>query len=268
MFNNCFSIDEMKIVYPLAGRGKKPRTNGLTMVIDKGLDEISFHNLLKNNHNYMDYLKLAFGSMLLYPKKLLKYKIKVADRYGIKIYAGGTLFEIAHAQGVSKEYFRFCKKIGISVVEISNGTIDLPVEQRRKSIKLAKEYGLEVLTEVGKKNPEESLSLNEMIDLIIFDIENGADKVIIEARESGKNISLFDQQGEVEDKSFTEIVNKFKDKLDLIIWEAPLKRQQVYFIKHLGNNVNLGNIRPDHIYALESLRCGLRGDTFRIFINK
>ena len=247
---------------PLSGRKEKPRNVGQTMVLDKGLGMNNITDLLSCGGEYIDYVKFTFATALLYPESILRRKVLFIRENEIEVYTGGTFFEIAVFQNKLREYLQWLKSMNFTAVEISDGTIELSKEKRKKAIEMAKDMGFVVLTEVGKKDKKKSLNVDEIIDLINFDLDSGADKVIIEARESGKNISIFKENGDPKLNSFELIKNKFNDKLNKIIWEAPLKKQQLFFINSIGNNVNLGNIATTDVIALEGLRRGLRGDTF------
>ncbi|MGM0411230.1 MAG: phosphosulfolactate synthase [Bacillota bacterium] len=256
----------LDIDFPLQNRETKPRDKGLTMAIDKGLGLNQIKDLMGVASSHIDFLKLAFGTSALYPNEILKQKIEVVKSKGIDIYPGGTFFEIAISQGKEEEYLTKAKELGFSCVEISDGTIDLNKEKRGRLVQKAISIGFKVFTEVGKKSPDKPFNVGQMIELINKDLENGAFKVIIEGRESGK-VGVYDEQGNLEKDSFERLLKGTTDSND-IMWETPLKKQQVYMINNLGNNVNLGNIDPKNILALEALRNGLRGDTFSTVLAK
>jgi len=253
--------------YPFGFRGKKPRTKGLTMVIDKGLGEEGLRGLLEVAGSYLDYLKLGFGTSALYTEKLLKAKINLCRQYEVEIYPGGTLMETAYLQGRYEAYLERAGSLGLKTIEISDGTIPLDRRMRRYCIKRAVAEGFTVLTELGKKDPGESPSVRELLDQGMEDLAAGARKVIMEARESGKGIGIFDQNGQLIEEKVKDFAFGIKDLAD-VIWESPLKTQQVELICRFGPNVNLGNIQPDELLSLEALRAGLRGDTLRLAINK
>ncbi|TDX51545.1 phosphosulfolactate synthase [Orenia marismortui] len=258
-FKNGWDLD---IEFPLVGREDKPRRNGLTMVLDKGLGIYQTEDLLEIAADYIDFLKLSFGTSALYPKKLLQKKIDIVRGYGLDIYPGGTFLEVAIVQDKWEEYLYKAKDLGFTAIEVSDGTIDLTSNLRSIIIKKAKNLGFKVFTEIGKKDKEEEFKTHQMIKQLKRDIADGAYKVIIEARESGKGVSIYDDSGEADEFKLKKLLLEAPHPTD-IIWEAPLKKQQVYFINMLGNNVNLGNINSRDIIALESLRTGLRGDTFK-----
>ncbi|MEC9487990.1 MAG: phosphosulfolactate synthase [Halanaerobium sp.] len=251
----------LSFAFPLAGRIRKPRQVGLTMVLDKGLGLQATEELLDLAGEYIDYLKLSFGSSALYPHQYLRRKVNLIKEKGISVYPGGTFFEVAIVQGKMEDYLEKALELGFQVIEISDGTIELPATLRSRAIKEAKSRGFEVLTEIGKKDKAAPFPLVKMIQLGEQDLENGADRVIIEARESGKGVSIYNGEGEMDKFMVEQLLSGLGS--ENIIWEAPLKKQQVEFIKIFGPNVNLGNIAVTEVLALESLRVGLRGDTFK-----
>ena len=174
---------------------------------------------------------------------------------------GGTILEIAYQQGKVTEFFHSARNIGIDCIEVSNGVITIPREQKQRLIKEARDLGFTVFSEIGKKDPDEDalISLPERITEAQHDMEAGASKIIIEAREGGKGLGIYDDRGAVKEEMVASLVSEIG--VDTIIFEAPEKSQQVYLILHLGVNVNLGNIKPDDVLPLETLRRGLRGDT-------
>lgn len=253
---------KLKMDFPLVGREEKSKERGLTMVLDKGLGYRETKDILELAEEYIDFWKLSFGTSFLYPRPLLMRKLNLLNSHQIETYPGGTALEIAVEKDCWEEYLDTAKELGFTAIEISDGTIDLDPNLRRRLVHRAAKLNFKVLTEVGKKDKEQGLKVAKIVKQLKKDLEEGADKVILEARESGKGISIYDQEGEVEEGKLKEVLLKIDNPYD-IIWEAPLKKQQVYFIDKFGNNVNLGNIPPREILALESLRNGLRGDTFR-----
>ena len=181
--------------------------------------------------------------------------------HDITPYTGGTLFELAFMNDKLDEFFAQAHSLGFPAIEISDGSIELSREDKLDSIRKAKDEGFEVLSEVGKKNPllDKDLSIDERIQFMQEELDAGSSLVIVEAREGGKNIGIFDSSGNAKDDEVDYILSKIDN--DKILWEAPNKDQQVYFILKLGNTVNLGNVSIDDITSLETLRQGLRGDT-------
>lgn len=170
--------------------------------------------------------------------------------------------EVALWQRRYPEYLKRCKDIGFDAIEISDGTIEFDLETRRDCIKRAVDMGFGVVTEVGKKNPNEKVALDLMYREIASDLDCGAFKVIVEAREAGKGVGIYDAEGKVKEDEIDNIIAGVDDATKLE-WEAPIKNQQQHLILRFGPNVNLGNVPPEDILALEALRCGLRGDTLK-----
>ncbi|MBA2869158.1 phosphosulfolactate synthase [Methanococcus maripaludis] len=233
-----------------------------TMIIDKGLSPEFINDYLKVCGKYITFAKFGWGTSAVQSRELVKEKIENYKKYGIKTYPGGTLFEVCFSKNLFEEYLKECKDLGFECVEISDGSMDLKPEDKDYAIKQSKEAGFIVLSEVGKKSIvlDGELEIHERIELVKKDLESGADFVIIEGRESGKSIGLFDEKGNVK-KEELEILAENVD-MDKIILEAPQKNQQVEFILRFGNDVNLGNISFEEVISLETLRRGLRGDTF------
>jgi len=248
--------------FPLAGRSRKPRRQGLTMLLDKGLGVGETKDLLNMAGDYIDFLKLGFGTSALYSQVQLEEKIHLAKSFEVDIYPGGTFLEIAVLQDKLKEYLALAKDLGYTAVEVSDGTINLSPEVRERAISMAAELELKVLTEVGKKDPGEKAPVENYVRQILRDLANGAHKVIVEGRESGKNAGFYDHEGQFVADEIEEMLAAVGDP-HLLIWEAPLKEQQQELILRFGPNVNLGNISPYEVIALEALRVGLRGDTLR-----
>lgn len=241
-------------------RSQKPRKEGLTMVMDKGLSFREIENMLASSGEYIDIVKFGFGTSLLTP--CLKEKIALLKEKGVKVYFGGTLFEAFVARGKFDEYLEYLKEYDTKYVEVSDGVLPMPTEQKCEYIsELAKEHI--VFSEVGYKTGERSLSIDEWVRKIRAEHTAGAWKIIAEARESG-NIGIFKNDGTANE----ELINAIRENIaaEDVIWEAPLKKQQVWFIKLLGANVNLGNIAYNEIIPLETLRRGLRGDTLLDFL--
>jgi phosphosulfolactate synthase len=250
---------EKIIDQPQTGRAEKPRLTGLTMVIDKGLPIDQTRDWLALAASYVDLVKFTFGTSALYPKAVLAAKIQLLREEGIGVFPGGTLLEIAVLQEKSVPFLDHARELGFDFLEISDGSITMSPAVRKGLIQEAKKRGFRVLTEVGKKKPGAKLSHREMRAQLTFDLEEGADFVIIEGRESGKSAGLYDEAGEIDPDGLENLLACTCWKR--IIWEAPLKKQQLLFIKRFGPNVNLGNIPPGEILALEALRRGLRADT-------
>jgi phosphosulfolactate synthase len=247
---------------PLEGRTKKPRLTGLTMVIDKGMGLHQLEDLIQVAGDYIDIIKLTFGTSAFYDKGLLKKKNEMITSSRIDVMPGGTFLEVAVWQDVFDEYLKRAKELGFSAIEISDGTIEMDRKTREKVIKKTIEKGFKVITEVGKKDPKEVLPVSLIHRLIEEDMANGAFKVIIEAREAGKGVGIFDTEGKIKSDEVDNIIAGVDD-VDCLIWEAPLKNQQQALILRCGPKVNLGNIPPEEALALEALRQGVRGDTLK-----
>jgi phosphosulfolactate synthase len=243
-------------------RTEKPRQVGITMAMDKGLSLREVEDFISVSGNYIDIVKLGWGTSYVTPN--LKEKIKIYQKAGIPVYFGGTLFEAFIVRGQFKEYIKVLEKYDLDYAEVSDGSIDLDHDVKCDFVsKLSKR--VTVLSEVGSKDVDKIIPPYKWIKLMQEELEAGAWKVIGEARESG-NVGLFRSSGEVRSGLVEEILTKIP--YENIIWEAPQKAQQVWFIKLLGSNVNLGNIAPNEMIPLETIRIGLRGDTFSDFLNQ
>ena len=250
------------ITMPIGGRTHKPRNSGLTMVIDKHMGLHRLEDLIQLAGDYIDVVKLTFGTSAFYAGDLLIEKNRMLTLAGIDVMPGGTFCEVAIWQGMLEAYLKRAKTLGFSAIEVSDGSIDMDLITRGQAIHKALESGFKVYTEVGKKDPGEAISLEETHRLIQHDLDNGAFKVIIEAREAGKGVGIFDKDGKIKQDDMEALMRGVGD-LDSIMWEAPIKNQQQTLIMRCGLNVNLGNVPPDDLLALEALRQGVRGDTLK-----
>ncbi|NLW55583.1 MAG: phosphosulfolactate synthase, partial [Firmicutes bacterium] len=230
--------------FPLPGRSAKPRQTGCTMVSDKRLGLSETRDLLELAGEYIDLIKLTFGTSALYPETVLREKIKLIRDHGVDVYPGGTLFEVAVWQDKLEAYLEYAAELGFTGIEISDGTIFLSTRERRRAIQRAKAQGFKVITEVGKKN-RTPLSVLRMQQMIADDLEHGADKVIIEGLESGKDIGIYDRHGKIKEAEMEALVHELSCPEAILFWEAPLKSQQVSLINRFVPNVNLGNIAPE-----------------------
>lgn len=247
----------MKIKLPyIPDRPTKPRTNGLSMVMDKGLGIRAAQDMIEAAGKHIDFVKLGFGTSMATDN--LEDKIALYKSHGLQPYLGGTFFEACVVRNKFDAYRKLLKKLKIETCEVSDGSIFLEADVKAKYIsELAKEF--KVLSEVGSKDSGIFIAPQKWKKLMQMELEAGAYKVIAEARESG-TVGIYRPGGKPHVQLIRQILNVVDG--DNIIWEAPNKAQQVYFIKLLGANVNLGNIAPDEIISLEALRLGLRGDTF------
>ncbi|MEW6399220.1 MAG: phosphosulfolactate synthase [Bacillota bacterium] len=249
------------VTRPLKGRVGKPRHVGLTMVLDKGLGFGETRDLLDMAAPYLDVYKLTFGTPAFYPGERLREKIALIRAYDVDVCPGGTLLEIAVLQGVAEGFLERTADLGFSCVEISDGTISMARSLRSWCVRKALSLGFKVITEVGKKDPAQRMAPESMKEVALRDLAEGAWKVIVEARESGKGVGIYDSSGSVRPGELEALVEGMNEE-DLI-WEAPLKDQQVALIRRFGPNVNLGNVPPQDVIALEALRAGMRADTLR-----
>ncbi len=242
-------------------RTVKPRQSGLTMVMDKGLSIRQVEDLLATSASYIDIVKLGWATSFVTPN--LPEKLAVYRDAGIPVYFGGTLFEAFVVRNQFEDYQRLLDRYGLQYAEVSDGSIEMPQDVKCEYIsKLAKQ--VTVLSEVGSKDEAKIIPPYKWIQLMQAELQAGAWKVIGEAREGG-NVGLFRSSGEVRQGLVEEILTQVP--FESIIWEAPQKSQQVWFVKLLGANVNLGNIAPHEVIPLETIRLGLRGDTFTHFLD-
>jgi phosphosulfolactate synthase len=232
------------------------------MVIDKNLGLHRLNDLVSLAGDYIDVVKLTFGTSAFYDETLLIEKNRILTAAGIDVMPGGTFLEIAVWQDVFDRYLESAKALGFSALEVSDGTIEMDPDIRKTTIRKAQEAGFVVFTEVGKKDPGEALSLEDTLQVIAADLACGVKKVIIEAREAGKGVGIFDKDGKIKQNEMEAILTGV-DTPDDLMWEAPIKNQQQTLILRCGTNVSLGNIPPDDILALEALRQGVRGDTLK-----
>lgn len=239
----------------------KPRISGITMVMDKGLSVPEAQNFMSVSHPHVDIVKLGFGTSFVTPN--LREKIEVYRSYDIPVYFGGTLFEAFLIRDQFNDYISVCKDYGISYMEVSDGSITIPHAEKCGYIEKLAKHGT-VLSEVGSKDAAHIIPPYKWIELMRAELGAGSTYVIAEAREAG-NVGIYRGTGEVREGLVQEILTQIPG--EKIIWEAPQKAQQLYFIELLGCNVNLGNIAPTEVIPLETMRLGLRGDTFNLFIN-
>ncbi len=251
-----FNLSQMPV------RSKAPRTDGLTMVMDKGLSINEAENFMSATSPYVDLIKLGFGTSFVTPN--LKAKIEVYRKYDIPVYFGGTLFEAFLIRNQFDDYLGICKEYGITYMEVSDGSITIPHAEKCGYIEKMSKYGT-VLSEVGSKDAAHIMPPYKWIELMRAELEAGSSYVIAEAREAG-NVGIYRGSGEVREGLVQEILTQIP--AEKILWEAPQKAQQLYFIELIGCNVNLGNIAPAEVLPLETMRIGLRGDTFHLFLNK
>jgi phosphosulfolactate synthase len=243
-------------------RTQKPRSSGYTMVMDKGLSLRQVEDFLEVAGQYTDIVKLGWATSYVTPN--LTEKLKLYRDAGIPVYFGGTLFEAFITRGQFDDYRRVLDQYKMEYAEVSDGSITIDHDEKCNYIKeLSKQ--LTVISEVGSKDVEKIFAPYKWIKLMNAELEAGSWKVIAEARESG-NVGIYRDSGEVRQGLVDEILTQIPE--EKIIWEAPQKAQQVWFIKLIGANVNLGNIAPAELIPLETIRLGLRSDTFDFFLNQ
>jgi phosphosulfolactate synthase len=241
----------------LPARAPKPRTAGLTHVIDKGLNLRDIEGLFDTAGAFVDIVKFGWGTS--YVTNNLEKKIALYRSFDTPVVCGGTLFEAVYARGKVDEFKTWLTHHRFSHVEISDGTLEIP---RERKLELIADFAaaFTVLSEVGSKDAEVNYAPYLWVQWIKEELEAGAWKVITESREGG-TAGIFRPTGEMR----TGLVDEIAHEVDVadLIWEAPTKNSQAWFIKQFGSDVNLGNIPPDEVIALETLRLGLRGDTMK-----
>ena len=240
----------------IPNRTQKPRESGYTMVMDKGLSIREAEDMIESSGDFIDIVKLGWATSYVTPQ--LDEKIKLYQNNGIPCYFGGTLFEAFVIRDQFNDFMKVVDKYSLEHVEVSDGSITMNHDEKCDFIhRISKNYT--VLSEVGSKDAAKIIPPYKWIDQMQTELDAGAWKVIGEARESG-NVGLFRNSGEVRQGLVEEILTQIPE--DKILWEAPQKSQQVWFIKLCGTNVNLGNIATNEVIPLETVRLGLRGDTF------
>ncbi|HLR37581.1 MAG TPA: phosphosulfolactate synthase [Chitinophagaceae bacterium] len=243
-------------------RTKKPRKEGLTMVMDKGLSIPDVENFLSIAGPYVDIVKLGFGTSVVTPG--LKEKLAVYRKNNIPVYFGGTLFEAFVIRNQVEDYIKVLQEYDVDFVEVSDGSISIPHDEKCRYIKQLSEY-VTVLSEVGSKDVTDIMPPYKWVELMNSELDAGASYVIAEARESG-TVGIYRDSGEVRQGLVQEILTQVPG--EKILWEAPKKEQQNYFLKLVGCNVNLGNIAPAEVIPLEAMRAGLRSESFHLFLDQ
>ncbi len=251
----------MKISLPyIPERTEKPRKSGLTMVMDKGLSIREAEDFMSVGSEYTDFVKLGFGTSVITPG--FERKIEIYKKSGTIPYFGGTLFEAFIVRKMFREYVELLDRYELALVEVSDGSYDIDHNVKLEYINKLSQKRV-VISEVGSKKKDVVYTPEQWVSMMKSELEAGSSKVIAEARESG-TIGIYNDDGSVNNELIKAISEHVK--LDNVLWEAPLKSQQAWFIKNFGSNVNLGNIAPNEIIPLETLRLGLRGDTFFQFL--
>lgn len=245
-------------------RTEKPRSYGITMITDKGLSAGETENFLSVSAPHVDIVKLAFGTPVV--SNQLKEKIEIYRSYNIPVYFGGILFEAYLIRNQFDDYLRLIEEFDISYMEVSDGSISITHAEKCGYIEKLTKYGI-VMGEIGSKDKdrEHVTPPYKWIELIEEELAAGASYIIAESREAG-TVGIYRDSGEVREGLIQEILTKIPH--EKIIWEAPKKDQQLYFLELLGCNANLGNIDAHEVIALEAMRLGLRSDSFHFFLDK
>ena len=241
-------------------RSLKPRELGITMVIDKGSSLQECKNLIESSSDYIDFVKFGWATSNF--SKNLKEKIELFKKANINVYLGGTLFEAFAIRDQFQDYIDILKEYDLKYAEVSDGSISIPHKKKCEYIEKLAKYVI-VFSEIGSKDEKKIIPPYKWIKQMKAELNAGSWKVIGEARESG-SVGLFRSSGEVRQGLVEEILTEIPT--EKILWEAPQKVQQVWFVKLLGPNVNLGNISGNEVISLETIRVGLRGDTFNQYI--
>jgi phosphosulfolactate synthase len=252
----CRSVTAFRDFLDLARRPGKPRSTGLTHVLDKGLSLATLDSLVETVGAYVDIIKLGWGTA--YVTHGIRAKVAVCEENGIVVCPGGTLFEIAAHQGRIGDYLTWLGEIGVTHVEVSNGALGMPAEDKQRHVRQIVGAGFVVFSEVGSKDPDRAVVASEWADEMLADLDCGAALVIAEGRESG-TVGLYDAAGRPNAELIDEVIKRVPQ--ERVLFESPRKDQQAWLIRRFGAEVNLGNVPPDDILNLETLRRGLRADT-------
>jgi phosphosulfolactate synthase len=250
------------IEIPVSERLRKPREGGWTMVIDKGLGLHAVDDLMQTAAGSIDVIKLTFGTSAFFAYDVLKEKVRTIIAHHVHCMPGGTVQEVAIWQGTFDRYLERARELGFDTIEVSDGTIEMDAKTRAEAIGKAVKAGFRVLSEVGKKDPNDAQPMALLANTVNADLDHGAFMVIMEAREAGKGVGIYDASGLPKEAEIEAFVKGVREP-SRVLWEAPLGPQQRYLVLRFGPNVNLGNIPPEDILALEALRGGLRGDTLK-----
>ena len=251
-------------LHNIPARTPQPRKNGVTVISDKGMSLAQAENLLSAASPYIDMVKLAYGTAIVTPT--IREKIKLYQSCNLPVYFGGILFEAFVIRNQFKDYRKLMDDFNISYLEVSDGAINISHEQKCNYIREFSRVGT-VISEIGSKDKDKEhiTPPYQWIKLIKDELEAGSSYIIAEAKESGTE-GLYRESGEVREGLVEEILTSIP--ADKMIWEAPEKDQQLYFIRLLGCNANLGNINPPEVIALETMRVGLRSDSFNFYLDK
>lgn len=247
----------------LPQRTQKPRREGITMVMDKGLGPHAVEDLLAVAAPYIDFIKLGWTTAFV--SGALDAKLRLYREAGVEPYFGGTLWEAHFIRNAESQFYKLLEQYDMRIVEVSDGSVEVPHEEKLQWIQHFRQMGYVVLSEVGSKDAKKVLPPFRWLELIQAELEAGSSWVIAEARESG-TVGIYRATGEVREDLVEEVVHAIP--YERLIFEAPQRSQQAWLIRRFGTNVNLGNIAPDDILSVETMRLGLRGDTFWTFLRK
>jgi len=240
-------------------RANKPRKTGLTILRDNGLGLSQVEDLLRLSSDYIDVVKLAQGTEVLYEKTIIREKIGLYKKHDIEIMAGESILEIAIWKKIYDDYLKKSRELGFTIMGIPSTTIPMKGSIRNDVIEKSLENGFKVITVAGRKHPDEKLSLPFVFEMISEDIKLGTYKVLIRTEEYRDGFGICDEEGKIIKRQILRFLEGAEHP-DTLIWEAPLRNQQQDFIYHLGLNVNLDGISWEQILALEALRRGLIGE--------
>jgi len=255
------------VALPVQERIAKPRRVGRTMVIDKGIGLRELRDMLEVCAPFIDYIKLAFGTSVLYRPEILQRKVLAIRNFDVNVYPGGTLFELACAQGKAEAFVARAKEIGFTCLEVSDGTFEVSQSERRRRIDLGIEAGLSVITEVGKKDKRASVVAEKILHQLDLDLAWGADMAIVEGRDSGLGVGVYDDDGSPKNDVIEDVLSALHSP-ERVMWEAPISAQQQFWIRRLGPGVNLGNVQTKDVLTLEATRVALRGDTLKDYAER
>lgn len=247
----------------LPARSAKPRTSGWTHMLDKGLPEAMLASVLDIGGAYLDIIKFGWGTAYVTPQHVAAAKVARCLEAGVHVSPGGTLFELAVSQDRVAQFATWAGRIGFDTIEISDGTVDLGPARRRKLIRdLSVDF--QVVAEVGCKDGAVDVDPSVWADLMLEDLDSGCAYVIAEGRESG-TVGVYDAAGKPRGELIDIVIERVP--AERIIFEAPTKAQQAWFVERLGAEANIGNVAPEDVIGLETLRRGLRADTVTLAVD-
>ena len=242
------------------------RVRGTTMVIDKGLPPAGFRDLLRVAAPYVDLWKLGFGTVALYPLPVVREKVRAARAAGVEVYVGGTFLELARRGGRAERALELLQSLGMAWAEVSDGTYPMTADERRRLVGEVRGRGFEVITEVGSKDPRRPFEPQAVAEQIAADLEAGARRVLVEGRDSGEGVGIYDDQGRIRHDRLEGVLQAL-ERLGVdarsVVWEAPRPSQQKALLVLLGPEVGLGNVQVGDILTLAAMRRGLRSDTLQ-----